>query len=86
MDLQLLASEVTSIPNVYEPLKEFYESIVQVHEVNTAEDIDRLTKVLQAQQTGVILHLEQISVDSMVSHANVVKPYLDYSKQMDTFV
>jgi hypothetical protein len=86
MDLQHLASEIISQPNAYDHLREIYDKAVVVSDINTEEDIDVLNQLLLTTMSADVLYPLRINVDRVITHANVLKPYLDYSKLEDFFI
>jgi hypothetical protein len=87
MDLQLLASEIVNTNNVYDPIESLCEAINSVKSVTTESDIDALTNVLaEASYLKDISFPNTVNVNKITSMANVMKPYLDYSKTGEFFV
>lgn len=87
MDLQLLVSDLKSASNVYDSIKEAYVRASLVKEIESEADIDallKLTIVRNGHDLGA--GLQRVNLNSMVTHANVVRPHLDYSNLKDFFI
>jgi hypothetical protein len=86
MDLRLLVSEISQVPNIYDSARPTFLKLMTLGEVNNTEDIDALNRILSTGGIDFDISLvRNISMDALMSYANTARPYVD-SSSSDFFI
>lgn len=80
MPLQRIASGIEESTDILSGLKEFYNKSCNVQEAITEEDVDNLNGFLSIHLQDIYVRSYSININTTLSHANILKPYLNYTE------
>ncbi len=86
MNLQLIASELQTTPDIFGSLKALFNLVDAVPEIKTEAEIDSLIQLEAKTASGLPGKLEAVSIKKIDTQFGIAKTYYDPNNFADNFI